>query len=422
MASNLHQLSLWRGFAHGALLSTSSSSASSSSSSVLLGTTTTSSSSNGAKLLLGLTTSMFFSPPKNEANCFSNLIENANDAYAIRDENKTYKIAHRTFRNEFSLVSNCLRVVRNVAVPTSQCALEFQKQLEKFDANYETWREAHFNGEDDEDEYASYREATAEAEGDLEKTREILLTRFNVDISGEVLREMDAKRPRFPEFPWKSWKRLVLRGCIRDASISSCRVMISKYLETRTTARLAMKLTKEAKMSGKRKMGRFYERMKRGGEMVASSSSSSSSYYYSSKAALTKKFAKTHALANFCNFSACWVWDMFEDLLRCYNFYKHGGYIGHPVPESEANLASCAKLYANCALKHTVAALSSAFGSATVAAITFYAFPTCHEGKGVYYALFFSQLAGDQLGLKISQFVNGSLRLRGLPRLADATR
>jgi len=365
---------------------------------------------------------MFFSP-KNEANCFSNLIiENANDAYAIRDESKTYKIAHRTFRNEFSLVSNLLRVVRNVAVPTSQCALEFQKQLETFDANYETWREEHFNGEDDEDEYASYREATAEAEGDLEKTREILLTRFNVDISGEVLREMDAKRPRFPEFPWKSWKRLVLRGCIRDASISSCRVMISKYLETRTTARLAMKLTKEAKMSGKRKMGRFYERMKRGGEMVASSSSSSSSYYYSSKAALTKKFAKTHALANFCNFSACWVWDMFEDLLRCYNFYKHGGYIGHPVPESEANLASCAKLYANCALKHTVAALSSAFGSATVAALTFYAFPTFHEGKGVYYALFFSQLAGDQLGLKISQFVNGSLRLRGLPRLADATR
>jgi hypothetical protein len=181
-----------------------------------------------------------------------------------------------------------------------------------------------------------------------------------------------------------------------------------------------MKLTKEAKMSGKRKMGRFYERMKRGGEMVASSSSSSS-YHYSSKAALTKKFAKTHALANFCNFSACWVWDMFEDLLRCYNFYKHGGYIGHPVPESEANLASCAKLYANCALKHTVAALSSAFGSTTVAAITFYAFPTFHEGKGVYYALFFSQLAGDQLGLKISQFVNGSLRLRGLPRLADAT-
>jgi hypothetical protein len=368
---------------------------------------------------------MFFSP-KNEANCFSSnlIIENANDAYAIRDESKTYKIAHRTFRNEFSLVSNLLRVVRNIAVPTSQCALEFQKQLEKFDVNYETWREAHFGGEDDdEDEYTGYREAMAEAEGDLEKTREILLTRFNVDISGEVLREMDAKRPRFPEFPWKSWKRLVLRGCIRDASISSCRVMISKYLETRTTARLAMKLTKEAKMSGKRKMGRFYERMKRGGEMVASSSSSSSSsYYYSSKAALTKKFAKTHALANFCNFSACWVWDMFEDLLRCYNFYKHGGYIGHPVPESEANLASCAKLYANCALKHTVAALSSAFGSATVAALTFYAFPTFHEGKGVYYALFFSQLAGDQLGLKISQFVNGSLRLRGLPRLADATR
>jgi len=414
-SSALHQLLSWRGFAHGALLSSSSSSSASSSS--LLSAST---SSNGAKLFLAafLTTTTF--RPKNDANCFSssNLIKDANDAYAIRDENKTYKIAHRTFRNEFSLVSNALRVVRNVAVPTSQCALEFQKQLEKFDVNFETWREAHFG--EDEDEYASYREAMAEAEGDLEKTREILLTRFNTDISGEVLREMDAKRPRFPEFPWKSWKRLVLRGCIRDASISSCRVMISKYLETRTTARLAMKLTKEAKMSGKRKMGRFYERMKRGGEMVASSSSSSS-YHYSSKAALTKKFAKTHALANFCNFSACWVWDMFEDLLRCYNFYKHGGYIGHPVPESEANLASCAKLYANCALKHTVAALSSAFGSATVAAITFYAFPTFHEGKGVYYALFFSQLAGDQLGLKISQFVNGSLRLRGLPRLADAT-
>ena len=58
--------------------------------------------------------------------------------------------------------------------------------------------------------------------------------------------------------------------------------------------------------------------------------------YGMDKLTLTKKFAKTHALANFCNFSACWVYDMFEDLLRCYNFYRLGGYIGHPVPENEA--------------------------------------------------------------------------------------
>ena len=160
-----------------------------------------------------------------------------------------------------------------------------------------------------------------------------------------------------------------------------------------------MKLTKEARMSGKRKMGRFYALKKRGEEIASTSTSTTSlACYYSSKAALTKKFAKTHLLANFCNFSAVWVYDMFEDFLRCYNFHKHGGYIGQPVPRNEASLASCAKLYVNCALKHSITALSSAFGSTTVAALTFYLFPSVSEGKGVYYALFLAQLAGDHFG------------------------
>ena len=309
-------------------------------------------------------------------------------------------------------------------MPTQLCTLEFKTELDRFDANTERWRE----------HYEMYEEAMWEAHGNAETALKRILEdeRFD-DRTAEIptietLVEMEQTRPRFPLFPWQSWKRLVARGCIRDASISSCRVVISKYLEERTTRRLAAKLTKEAKMSGKRKMGRFRDALvvKRRYEFAASSSSLNSmrrwlsDYYGVDKLTLTKKFAKTHALANFCNFSACWVYDMFEDLLRCYNFYRLGGYIGHPVPENEASLASCLKLYANCCLKHTATALSTAFASAAVAGATFYAFPTLDEGKGVYYALFFTQLLGDQLGLKLAQFVNGKvLGARGLPRFAE---
>ena len=352
--------------------------------------------------------------PQYESNCF-----------AATSSSKVYSINHRRFRNEFSAYSNVLRVIRNIAVPTQMCSLEFKTELDRFDANMERWRET----------YEMYEEAMWEANGNAEiALRKILEDeRFDATTTTEIptietLREMEQTRPRFPLFPWQSWKRLVARGCIRDASISSCRVVISKYLEERTTRRLAMKLTKEAKMSGKRKMGRFHDALvvKRRYEFAASSSSSNSmrrwlsDYYGMDKLTLTKKFAKTHALANFCNFSACWVYDMFEDLLRCYNFYRLGGYIGHPVPENEASLASCLKLYANCCLKHTATALSTAFASAAVAGATFYAFPTLNEGKGVYYALFFTQLLGDQLGLKLAQFVNGKvLGARGLPRFAE---
>ena len=351
--------------------------------------------------------------PQYESNCF-----------AATSSSKVYSINHRRFRNEFSAYSNVLRVIRNIAVPTQMCSLEFKTELDRFDANMERWRET----------YEMYEEAMWEANGNAEIALARILEdeRFDATTTTaiptiETLREMEQTRPRFPLFPWQSWKRLVARGCIRDASISSCRVVISKYLEEKTTRRLAVKLTKEAKMSGKRKMGRFHDALvKRRYEFAASSSSSNSmrrwlsDYYGVDKVTLTKKFAKTHALANFCNFSACWVYDMFEDLLRCYNFYRLGGYIGHPVPENEASLASCLKLYANCCLKHTATALSSAFASAAVAGATFYAFPTLDEGKGVYYALFFTQLLGDQLGLKLAQFVNGKvLGARGLPRFAE---
>ena len=351
--------------------------------------------------------------PTYESNCFSGTSSTA----------KAYSINHRTFRNEFSLYSNILRVIRNIAVPTSMCAHEFKTELDRFDVNLETWRET----------YAMYEEAMWEANGNAETALRRILEdeRFDETTTAEIptvetFVEMEQSRPRFPLFPWQSWKRLVARGCIHDASISSCRVLISKYLEERTTARMAVKLTKEAKMSGKRKMGRFHDALvKRRYEFAASSSSFSmrrwlNDYYGINKVTLTKKFAKTHALANFCNFSACWVYDMFEDLLRCYNFYRLGGYIGHPVPENEASLTSCLKLYADCALKHTATALSTAFASAAVAGATFYVFPTLDEGKGVYYALFFTQLLGDQLGLKLGQFVNGKVSgARGLPRFAE---
>ena len=39
------------------------------------------------------------------------------------NEKKRYRIAHRTFRSEFSFVNNCLRLARNVANPTSIAAL-----------------------------------------------------------------------------------------------------------------------------------------------------------------------------------------------------------------------------------------------------------------------------------------------------------
>ena len=382
------------------------------------------------------------------------------------NEKKRYRIAHRTFRSEFSFVNNCLRLARNVANPTSIAALEFQKQLEQFDARFATWKEEYFyfseeeeeeeeeerdeseeedNEEEEEEEeekedafrrrrrrrrqrrrrndsgvmFEQYVAAERASNGDANVTREILLDQYGVDVSLERVREMGARRPQWPVFPWTSWKRLVVRGVIRDASISSCRVMISKHLEKRTTERFAMKLTKEARMSGKRKMGRFYALKKRGEEIASTSTSTTSlACYYSSKAALTKKFAKTHLLANFCNFSAVWVYDMFEDFLRCYNFHKHGGYIGQPVPRNEASLASCAKLYVNCALKHSITALSSAFGSTTVAALTFYLFPSVSEGKGVYYALFLAQLAGDHFGIRLARGLNATFGFRGLPRLA----
>ena len=347
------------------------------------------------------------------------------NSLAATSSSKVYSINHRTFRNEFSMYSNILRIIRNIAAPTQMCSLEFKTELDRFDVNMERWRET----------YEMYEEAMWEANGNAEIALAKILEdeRFDATTTTaiptiETLVEMEQTRPRFPLFPWQSWKRLVARGCIRDASISSCRVVISKYLEERTTRRLAAKLTKEAKMSGKRKMGRFRDALvvKRRYEFAASSSSLNSmrrrlsDYYGVDKLTLTKKFAKTHALANFCNFSACWVYDMFEDLLRCYNFYRLGGYIGHPVPENEASLASCLKLYANCCLKHTATALSTAFASAAVAGATFYAFPTLDEGKGVYYALFFTQLLGDQLGMKLAQFVNGKvLGARGLPRFAE---
>ena len=372
------------------------------------------------------------------------------------NEKKRYRIAHRTFRSEFSFVNNCLRLARNIANPTSIAALEFQKQLEQFDARFATWKEEYFyfseeeeeerdeseeeDNEEEEEEkedafrrrrrqrrrrndsgvmFEQYVAAERASNGDANATREILLDQYGVDVSLERVREMGARRPQWPVFPWTSWKRLVVRGVIRDASISSCRVMISKHLEKRTTERFAMKLTKEARMSGKRKMGRFYALKKRGEEIASTSTSTSSlACYYSSKAALTKKFAKTHLLANFCNFSAVWVYDMFEDFLRCYNFHKHGGYIGQPVPRNEASLASCAKLYVNCALKHSITALSSAFGSTTVAALTFYLFPSVSEGKGVYYALFLAQLAGDHFGIRLARGLNATFGFRGLPRLA----
>ena len=433
----------------------------------------------GIAFLATLTAGVVVGPLKNTAKTFSVECQDASSSSsndeddfttitqsgAARKENnnnekKRYRIAHRTFRSEFSFVNNCLRLARNIANPTSIAALEFQKQLEQFDARFATWKEEYFffseekedineseeedkEEEEEEDKEDSFRRrrrrrrqgrknddgvmfeqyvaAERASNGDANATREILLDQYGVDVSLERVREMGARRPQWPVFPWTSWKRLVVRGVIRDASISSCRVMISKHLEKRTTERFAMKLTKEARMSGKRKMGRFYALKKRGEEIASTSTSTSSlACYYSSKAALTKKFAKTHLLANFCNFSAVWVYDMFEDFLRCYNFHKHGGYIGQPVPRNEASLASCAKLYVNCALKHSITALSSAFGSTTVAALTFYLFPSVSEGKGVYYALFLAQLAGDHFGIRLARGLNATFGFRGLPRLAAA--
>ena len=437
----------------------------------------------GIAFLATLTAGVVVGPLKNTAKTFSVECQDASSSSsndeddfttitqsgAARKENnnnekKRYRIAHRTFRSEFSFVNNCLRLARNIANPTSIAALEFQKQLEQFDARFATWKEEYFyfseeeeeeeeerdeseeedNEEEEEEEkedafrrrrrrrqrrrrndsgvmFEQYVAAERASNGDANATREILLDQYGVDVSLERVREMGARRPQWPVFPWTSWKRLVVRGVIRDASISSCRVMISKHLEKRTTERFAMKLTKEARMSGKRKMGRFYALKKRGEEIASTSTSTSSlACYYSSKAALTKKFAKTHLLANFCNFSAVWVYDMFEDFLRCYNFHKHGGYIGQPVPRNEASLASCAKLYVNCALKHSITALSSAFGSTTVAALTFYLFPSVSEGKGVYYALFLAQLAGDHFGIRLARGLNATFGFRGLPRLAKA--
>ena len=431
----------------------------------------------GIAFLATLTAGVVVGPLKNNAKTFSVECQDASSSSsndeddfttitqsgAARKENnnnekKRYRIAHRTFRSEFSFVNNCLRLARNIANPTSIAALEFQKQLEQFDARFATWKEEYFYFSEEEEEEEEERDESEEEDneeeeeekedafrrrrrrrrkndsgvmfeqyvaaerasnGDANATREILLDQYGVDVSLERVREMGARRPQWPVFPWTSWKRLVVRGVIRDASISSCRVMISKYLEKRTTERFAMKLTKEARMSGKRKMGRFYALKKRGEEIASTSTSTSSlACYYSSKAALTKKFAKTHLLANFCNFSAVWVYDMFEDFLRCYNFHKHGGYIGQPVPRNEASLASCAKLYVNCALKHSITALSSAFGSTTVAALTFYLFPSVSEGKGVYYALFLAQLAGDHFGIRLARGLNATFGFRGLPRLA----
>ena len=56
------------------------------------------------------------------------------------------------------MYSNILRVVRNIAVPTQLCSLEFKTELDRFDANMERWRET----------YEMYEEAMWEANGNAE--------------------------------------------------------------------------------------------------------------------------------------------------------------------------------------------------------------------------------------------------------------
>ena len=139
--------------------------------------------------------------PKYESTCFA--------SSATSPSRKAYSINHRTFRNEFSLHSNILRVIRNIAVPTQLCTVEFKTELDRFDANTERWRE----------HYETYEEAMWEAHGNAERALKRILEdeRFD-DTTAEIptietLVEMEQTRPRFPLFPWQSWKRLVARGC-----------------------------------------------------------------------------------------------------------------------------------------------------------------------------------------------------------------
>ena len=138
---------------------------------------------------------------------------------------------------------------------------EFQKQLEQFDARFATWKEEYFyfseeeeeeeeeerdeseeedNEEEEEEEeekedafrrrrrrrrqrrrrndsgvmFEQYVAAERASNGDANVTREILLDQYGVDVSLERVREMGARRPQWPVFPWTSWKRLVVRGVI----------------------------------------------------------------------------------------------------------------------------------------------------------------------------------------------------------------
>ena len=84
-------------------------------------------------------------------------------------KNKRYRIAHRTFRSEFSFVNNCLRLARNIANPTSIAALEFQKQLEQFDARFATWKEEYFLFSEEEEDINESEEEDREEEEEEDK-------------------------------------------------------------------------------------------------------------------------------------------------------------------------------------------------------------------------------------------------------------
>ena len=60
--------------------------------------------------------------PKYESTCDFSSAANSSSS------SKKYSINHRTFRNEFSVYSNVLRVIRNIAVPTQMCSLEFKTE------------------------------------------------------------------------------------------------------------------------------------------------------------------------------------------------------------------------------------------------------------------------------------------------------
>ena len=408
--------------------------------------------------------------------------------HAKKERAKTYDVQRRTFAKEFSTAQTILKIVNSSIQPTKVISELYKEQLDRFDEDCAKWQLRWFDTRDFEadadadadgdvcldsgeerrrerfrERYERFKEAYSiafiesdlgesrsssrtsergEEEGEEEarlaerkyqKRKDVMIRILGEDLelnegTIESLDEMLRTQPKWPTWPWETWRRLVIRGMIRDCCVTSVKVLVSKFLERRTTDRLTVKLTKDFKMSAKRKMARIFNSLRTMSSSSSSSSSSSGSrglvlsYTMGEKWQVAMKFARTTFLANFCHNSAILLYGLFEDAMRCFNFWRLGGYKTYKVPSEQCTPRACLRLYlTSCVTKHVVSVASNAISSMSVACITFYLVPAFEDGKFVWTLFFLSSNCGDLIAQRLSTNLNEFFGFNGLPRLSSSS-